>query len=1109
MFGKGARRLIDALPEIESLDRVEVRRLLSGAWLDAIGTNDFGAPAGGAPGGAGARDEATRSLRRLVTALEVRMFVGTSLEATERRACAFVAAEALGVARESEPPTEAPEDIAFGSVARMELVEEALLYLAAGFDANAALTGSIIGAANEGAQVPAAEWALRHIRALLDGSRPVPDQPAPEAPNEREGLRARARHGVLVRIGTLVEAHVRWLRMLQLVDPDAAGGLRALAGMLAPNGRPAAHPDLHHLVLLIAEACDDTGSRALRSVPSPDGDGTRFFEYQRARAARRPLLWPAAAEYAARALPGPARHAVVTVPTGAGKSSVAEMAAAQALEDGWVLYLAPTNALVAQIRRDLASVFGGLGVHVVGLTGGAEFSVLDDDTLLVEERQIAVMTPEKCSLALRQSPELFESLRLCVLDEAHIIGEGQSRGVVTELVVAEVLHRAPNVRALLLSALVESPDALAKWLEDATGTQAIGIDEPWRPTRTLRALCGVADEDLQDAERAAAAELAELDARRKTVGVEVPLRLLGALHGTWTGEDRGDYAIVDTGLTAKGRVGRNGRLATTGHTSPATQALTDHLAEAGHRLLVFLPADRHAPFAHAREISGPGPGAPVPEVESLLVLADAEIAGARGGEVTAVRAALAKGVAIHSSAMVAEEQRACEIAFERGTATVMLATGTLAQGLNLPATAVIIGGTHVGDARDRLTAEGRARTRSQLLNAIGRAGRAQTAARSLAIVVPANPVRVSPFPDVASARAAAPWLADEDGSARVDSQLGTLIADAMSGEVDVATMDVPEQTAFAFLSFTAESGDATKVLARTLAAHRAQAADRAEQLTQTLRDLGSAYLRVNASPAWIATAAHRAGVALPAAASLERHLRHLLTVRAQPPETVELWAQTIAWLLVQLPAEERRLLLADSAIAGTPLADFADQSPEKRQGAGRVLTGTLRAWLAGEPLVEVGRVLHGAEGSIAVTRGKGHDLPRTLRFVRDGIEHALTSVAGAILATVVTGAEHEPDGPWSLGPGPMGELARLPIAMRFGAGDPAPLALMRAGLRPRVVAHLAAELSPPPEDADDAALARWAWQTLKDLATVEFLQGIGDAEPRAVLRAAAHVRSGA
>jgi replicative superfamily II helicase len=110
-----------------------------------------------------------------------------------------------------------------------------------------------------------------------------------------------------------------------------------------------------------------------------------------------PLLWPAAAAYADQALPGPDAHAVIAVPTGAGKSSVAELAIAQAVRTGWVLYLAPTNALVAQARRDLRRSIGHLdGVSIRTFTGGAEYTRMSGETL--------ELTPEKCSLALAPEP---------------------------------------------------------------------------------------------------------------------------------------------------------------------------------------------------------------------------------------------------------------------------------------------------------------------------------------------------------------------------------------------------------------------------------------------------------------------------------------------------------------------------------------------------------------------------------------------------------------------------------------------------------------------------------------------------------------------------------
>lgn len=1101
MFNVGVQVLLEALPALAELDRPQIRRLLAGAWLDAVRQHDF---AGGeSPVAAG-------NLRRLATALEVRLFVGGDLPEEARRAVAFVAAEALGVVRELAPSSDEPQAVAFGSVRRFEIVEEALLYLAAGFDANAALTAQdLVEGGTVTVEAEISEWALRRIRALLDHARGMPGEETPVAPADAS-LRDQVRHEIWRRIGVTVADHVRWLRLLSDGDPDAGPALRALARDLHEPDRPAAsaYPDLYHLCRLLAGVCDETSGRALRRVPSPPNDEGRFLAYQRGRARRMPLLWPAAAHYADRALPGPQRHAVVAVPTGAGKSSVAELALAQALESGWALYLAPTNALVAQIRRDLTRSFGPLGVAVRGLTGGAEYTQMPGETLeLLTGREIAVMTPEKCSLALRQNPEAFESLSLCVMDEAHLIGDDHSRGVVAELVLAEVLHRSPKVRVLLLSALIENPGPLASWLAATTGTEAEPIDEPWRPTRTLRALCGVDAERTVVLAAQARESFATLPARRQKVKVDLPLRLLGALHGTWTGEDPGDYEIVDTGLTVATNVNRAGIVDNIGHTAPVTRALTQALAEAGHRVLVFLPGDRNAPFSHARALKGVAPAdtANRHEADSLLTLADAELAGVEAGHVSEVREALDRGLAVHSSAMLAEEQRASELAFEAGAATVMLATGTLAQGLNLPATAVVIGGTTVGDARDE-SAEAVARAKAQLLNAIGRAGRAQIAARSLAIVVPAHPVRLAVSPNVAAARRTAAFLAEEDGSTQVSSRLDGLMAPALLNVLDLKTMGVPEQTAFAFLSFTAESGDATAVLARSLAAHTAGAADRAEEVTATLRALGRQFLDESKAGAWIATAAHRAGITLPAAVALERQLRAILTTG--PPVDVQRWAEALVRALAEMPPEVRPGLLNDENLKSTAVADVTSEDRRKRLGAWRALSRTLDAWLTGRPMTEVGAALHGASDPIDTRRVKGSEMPRTLRFVRNAIEHDMTTIAGAAVAIVLTGAESDPNGPWVLREPAASALGRLPVAMRSGAADPDAMTLIQAGVRPRAVAHLLARLSPSAPDESDEIPPYWADHILRELDTPEFVDRYaGTPAERALLVAAAHVRS--
>jgi hypothetical protein len=364
---------------------------------------------------------------------------------------------------------------------------------------------------------------------------------------------------------------------------------------------------------------------------------------------------------------------------------------------------------------------------------------------------------------------------------------------------------------------------------------------------------------------------------------------------------------VDTGLTTKARVLRTGRLQQTDHTAPTTRVVVQALAERNHRVLAFLPSDRHAPFSYANELIG------LPEydtslsraaIDALLLLTDAELAGPShaGDELSEVHGALRKRVAVHTSAMLPFEQRACEIAFERGVAVVMFATGTLAQGLNLPATAVVVGGTAVGDRRLAETPEGRARTRAQLLNAIGRAGRAQIAARSISIVVPHSPLEIAAQPAVDAAKGKAPFLESEDAAMEIGSRLAGLISASLDGTLDMRTMAVPEQTAFAFLSYTGEAGDAEAVLSRSYAAHRAAAAEHADTVAQTLRALGTGFLADADAPDWVATAAHRAGLTLPVVVEFERIARSRLE-NEPPPGTVDDWAQWLVKTLASFRSE--------------------------------------------------------------------------------------------------------------------------------------------------------------------------------------------------------------
>ena len=1093
MFNRGIDILLQALPDIAGLPQDQLRRMLTQAWMETMDTRLGVArePDGILPG----------NLRRLATALEIHAILPLEADLATTRACAFVAAEALMIAEELAPqPLDASAwPAAFGSAQDTERIEAALLYIIAGYDANAALTVKAIEPVPD--TLPDSEiaaWSLGMILRLLR-LMPVEDIPSPPPPPEDAMVRLHVRHELWRRIGTHVADHVRWLTSALDQNPQTGDRLRQLAEYLEDRDSdarvPAAHPDLHHLLLLLAAACDSAAGRALRVVPSPPDDNGRFARYRSTRSASRPLLWPAAEEYAARTLPGPRAHAVVTVPTGSGKSSVAELAVAQTLGQGWVLYLAPTNALVGQIRRHLAEVYGRDAVRE--FIGGAEYTELAGESLTdIAEHQILVMTPEKCSLALRQNPQAFSRLSLCVLDEAHLLGERNGRGAIAELVLAEVMHRATNVRLLLMSALIANPEDLAAWLHEATDIEAVVINAPWRPTRTVRAIAGLDRERGRSAVDAAHQQLKQMNKRRKNQRFLTPVALLAGLQGAWTSTVTDDYSLVLTDIEVPLSVDREGNSTDDGYCTPATAAIVQRLGERGDNVLAFLPRSKHDSFLASEQTPGFGDMSATlgPTVESYLLLAELEL-----GVETRLREALNKGVAVHTSALLREEQRASEVAFEQETARAMYATGTMAQGLNLPATAVIIGGTDIGYDQTAKLQDKKDKARAQLLNAIGRAGRAHVAPRSIAIVVPNRALVFDSPEDAARAVRRAEFLQDEDASSAIHSSLEGLLRDILDGTLSVASMTNAEQTAFSFLSFADEHQDTSGVIAKTWAVQRAGAQQAAPAIAGVINDVGQAYIARADVPAWVALAAHQSGIPLPETLQIYRGLRDRLD-EDPAPTTIPEWADLMIDLLGHLPVPSLKRILPDSPYGSSRLSDIYADDTTSRMAGWRFYREAVGAWIGGRPLIAVAQSIHRKTVGTNAKRGPQDPIPRTVSVVGDGFRFGLSLIAGSLVAFVSLGQEHDSDGPWNIAHQSLRMLNPLPLAVRSGADAAEVLAWVRAGVPTRVAAHMLDELLPAPQGQTDDDLQRWAHGRLRELIE-DALPGIASPSQNVVIRA--------
>lgn len=187
---------------------------------------------------------------------------------------------------------------------------------------------------------------------------------------------------------------------------------------------------------------------------------------------------------------------VVDLPTSAGKTLLAEFKIVQALNQfqqakGWVAYVAPTRALVAQISRRLRRDLSPSGLKVEELTAAVEIDGLESAVLSGDDNEfdILVATPEKLNLVIRANV-IERPLALVVLDEAHNI-EDHDRGVRIELLLATIKRDCRDANFLLMMPFVPNGDELARWLAPQSGKSISLATVPWQPNDRLIGTVGV------------------------------------------------------------------------------------------------------------------------------------------------------------------------------------------------------------------------------------------------------------------------------------------------------------------------------------------------------------------------------------------------------------------------------------------------------------------------------------------------------------------------------------------------------------------------------------------------------------------------------------------
>lgn len=1006
MFDERTAAILREAPEVPGLAAADLPQILTRQYARLVSRRLRGDDPD-------ARGEEEWPLDRIADVYEMVAALETDPEL--RRAAAFVAGTAQQIiAKRAAGGSEVvPRPIDRDSVDAS--IAAPLLFLAAEQYADAYEAAGPIAIPREG--IPEALEIARHVRDLSRGNLAVILE---RAASRREGhivLKGRQLESSALRLllgrlavgmerlaafvlaaGAVPEEDLRAARRLfeDVVRLSSSTSVRALRlGLDAPSETRLRtyYPGPAHLASLLLSVADGIAGAPLTAIPPPTGADANFWhKWLSFRASRMPFVWRNHREAIARNFHETGTSAVLVLPTGAGKTTISVLKIAGVLARGKkVVFLAPTHALVEQLTDDLQALFPEeeFRLQVSG----------DFDSLLVDSTQlkdIEVMTPERCLSMLSFAPQAFANVGLLVFDECHLLNPPTNRkiGRALDSMLCLLAFQAtvPDADLLLLSAMLQNAEELSDWIKELTGRPCEAVDLLWKPSRQARGVIVYSESAIRAAEATALSEQRRADFQEgkkvKSLRQSAKARLaappfvLWGLQHNWVNAERshGFSRITEGALPLAG--GYDGRRVWANpNSNKVAAAIATSGCKTGLKTIVFVNKKADA-VRTAVEIAGAlDPVALNADEQALLDAIGLELGDKRhaifgGGNFSAVP---------HNGSMLRIERKLAEELFRRSNgAQAIVATPTLAQGLNLPAElAILAGDRRAGEDGSREDLEAH-----ELLNAAARAGRAGHLANGVVILIP-EPIITFQRRDRLTKdlqKALTSVLPENDRCLLVGDPLEVVLDRVMEGRL--ADRDV-RYTVNRVAALTASDGAAVSTgnfLVRSLAAFRARKRHEEEAYMAKVQGLWREALRAVAEtpdPA-VLLLASQSGMEL---SLLDRLRQRLVGGAGTLPVSVPGWLDwTLDWLKED-PGARADLLFdvtrAINALTGRKATTVLDDA------AVEALRAPAKAWIEGTPLDAVERLLGGdpdagTQKAILLPRARefaGTIMPRSLSFI--------------------------------------------------------------------------------------------------------------------------------
>jgi replicative superfamily II helicase len=367
---------------------------------------------------------------------------------------------------------------------------------------------------------------------------------------------------------------------------------------------------------------------------------------------------------------------VVSAPTSSGKTMVGELAALSSVERGGrALFLLPMKALVNDKQREFERKYAPAGVRTIRATGDYSDEI---PALLMGRYEICLMTYEKCAGLALAMPHILDQVGTVVIDEVQILAD-ESRGTNLEFLMTLLRarrRRGTAPQAVALSAVVGNTNGLERWL----GGNLLRREE--RPVPL--------DEGVLQPDGSFRFVTAEGEER----------------HAPWI--DR-EY---------RGRSPRQELIV----------PLVRRLVAGGEQVIVF--REKRGETMGTADYLAADLGLPAAS-EAIAALPPADPSDSSDR----LRRVLSAGVAFHNSDLSRDEREVIEREFLRPDSPlrVIVATTTLAMGINTGASSVVIAGL------DHPSRPPRPYSVAEYKNMVGRAGRLGFADRGTSYIIAASP----------------------------------------------------------------------------------------------------------------------------------------------------------------------------------------------------------------------------------------------------------------------------------------------------------------------------------------------------------------------------------